>query len=320
MLVLCEDIYIDPSYSGPELGTFERPFSSWAQISSFSPENDYRQKCGTVFTGTLNIKVSGSSSNPIIIGAYSDVNGTPVHEDDAPVIGSKSSTGKPKPVIKYTLGSGTLISTQSGGNQYLEINSIRLQNANCGISIQSNYNKIRFCDLFNMYWGIRVGLALKTNDGKGNLIEYNTINLNTPSDEGRLFVDAIQLNYRASGNTIQYNSITGFDHGGIFFYGADNNIARYNQIYSSGVRAEDFAFGHNYDADSNNIYQNVIENAGMAYMIFGGNNNKFSNNDCSCDHPTTPSAYQGCIQIEAITGANSNGNIISNYIITVRNC
>jgi len=77
--------YIDPTVAGPGDGTLANPFRSWTSVS-WMPGHTYLQKRGTTYSGPLQVAVSGTQSQPIVIGAYYKPDGG----DD---------TSKPKPII-----------------------------------------------------------------------------------------------------------------------------------------------------------------------------------------------------------------------------
>jgi len=97
--VWAKNVYIDPTYSGIEQGTFDKPYNSWTDFT-ISTGNDYRQKCGTsvTFNNPLTIIALGISGNPIIIGAY---NADGSFEDGGnEVFGGTCSGGLAKPELK----------------------------------------------------------------------------------------------------------------------------------------------------------------------------------------------------------------------------
>ena len=114
--------------------------------------------------------------NHVIIGAYYDYAKGPIHEDTSPTFGQLCGNYAQKPIIKQTFGNVGLLSTAKGAiDQYLEINSIQFQDAETAIIVNSNRNEIRYCYFYNLYWGIRIGIA---GGGDYNIVEYNYIDLN----------------------------------------------------------------------------------------------------------------------------------------------
>jgi parallel beta-helix repeat protein len=314
------DVYIDPDWGGAQSGTFAEPWDSWTDVTGgtgFLAADDYRQKCGTETTATLTITTLGASDNHIIIGAYYDDSGA-VHEDDSPSFGQLCGNSAQKPILKNTLGSGTIITTAEGGDQYLEVNSIQMQDAIQFVYVRSNYNIIRYCYLYNAYWGIRVGLNTGSWDGDYNMIEYNYIDTNVPSKGHEDYWDAISLaSSRASYNTIQYNHITEYDHAGVQLTGSDNNLIQYNYIYGGDIAAESECFTHNTNADNNVHRFNFCQDAGAGHQIQGGNDNEIYGNVYTCNSADKPDAGTGCFVIQSNAGSSitsSNNKIYNNVI------
>ena len=299
------NIYIDPTAGSGGDGSFATPYDSWTDVD-LSVSNNYRQLCGTTYTGTITVTATGTSGDHVIIGAYYDDGGV-VHEDDSPNFGQLCGNSAQKPIIKQTLGSGVLITTAtSASSQYLEINSLQLKDADTAIRSDANYNFIRYCYLYNLYWGIRVGLATA---GHYNTIEYNYIDLNTAVAGDNDTVDAIKLQSYSSNCTVQYNHLTGFDHTGILLSYSDDNTIQYNYIFGSGVEAEQECIAHNFNADRNIIRYNYCNDAGLAHQILGGNDNEIYGNIYSCDGASRPALDQGCIHLQSsVTVAYSSSN------------
>jgi hypothetical protein len=312
--VWAADVYIDPTYSGTETGSFDNPYNSWEDLT-IKTGNDYRQKCGTTYVGTLNVTQYGTSDNHIIIGAYYDNQGVPEHEDDSPNFGQFCGNSSQKPIIKKALGSGNLVQTAAGGNQYLEVHSLQLRDGDIGFYFRSNYNIIRYSYLYNLYWGVRGGLNTAGADGDYNLVEYNYIDMNDSADEDNIGWDAVQLGVLADYNTVQYNKITGFDHGGINNYGGEGNISQYNHIIGDAGH-EDFCINSSNNSDSATVRFNYCQDAGMGFSFMSGNNNEIYGNIFTCNTSPTPWPYQGCVQFNGPPSyqSSTNNKIYNNLI------
>jgi len=308
-------IHIDPTAGPSGDGSFGSPYDSWADVT-FSADDDYCQKCGTTWTGALTISATGVSGNHIKIGAYYDDGGA-TYEWDNPTYGQACGNGAQKPIIQQSsVGTGDVIKTTAGTNQYLELNSLQIKKGQTGVSLNSNHNVVRYCYITDGYWGISVGIPIGSIDGDYNLIEYNYIDLKETVDEGSTN-DCIRLHRRAQYNTVQYNVLTGFAHGGVYFYAGSNNTIQYNKIYGSGGGFEDFAIGTNYEADSNIIRYNYCKDAGQALEIMGGSNNEVYGNVFTCNNVTSPQQYQGIVQVQSMNSSvyPSSYNKIYNNVL-----
>ena len=281
---------------------------------SITAGNDYRQKCGTseTISNTLTITAIGTSENYIIIGAY---NANSSHEDGGnETFGTNCSGGSTKPEIRMsTPGIGTLFSTGNGGNQYLEINSVKLTNAEA-VYIKSNHNRVRFCYVYNMEWGFRIG-HITGADGDFNTVEFNYIDINDAVNESGPSGDPIEIYTRGQNNTVQYNWITGYDHGGINLFGGDSNTIQYNYLFGGAIDAEDYCIGVNINANNNVIRWNFCKDAGQGYHHLGGNGNEIYQNVFTCNGANEPN-NAACVQLQSQTSAySSTGNKLYNNVI-----
>ena len=143
ILFLCSqawatNIYINPDWEGTESGTFAEPYNSWDDVV-ISAGNDYRQLCGTTYTGSVTTTAHGTSGDHIIIGAYYDDGGV-THEDDAPSYGATCGNAAAKPIIDST---GTAFSFSSGAN-YTEVDSLQLKGDSVGVYVNGNHNWIQY--------------------------------------------------------------------------------------------------------------------------------------------------------------------------------
>lgn len=93
-LLFCPDCFsatyhIDPSAGDGGSGSATSPYNSWADLPSMATGDDVFFKCGTWYAPSSNISINwnGTSSNPVIIGAYYISGSTPVY--------GVSSSGRP---------------------------------------------------------------------------------------------------------------------------------------------------------------------------------------------------------------------------------
>ena len=120
-------IYVDPSdNTGPFLGTFAAPYNSWTQFTT-APGNDYRQRCGTTYHNVIAVNAAGTAANRILIGAYYDSAGTPVHEDARPNFGRNCGNGTPKPNMRGGVRTSTEDHALEGSEQYVVFDSLRFE-------------------------------------------------------------------------------------------------------------------------------------------------------------------------------------------------
>jgi len=325
------DYYIDLDDAGSgSAGTYADPWS-WADFvgETLSASHDYRFLCGSDVdtSGTYTIDVTGNGGGDnVILGAYYMDGGSPVHEDDSPTFGSTCGNSATKPTFKRSaIGTGAILSTVKGSSRYIEFNSLYFKDAQTGLYLSCNDNTVRYCYIYNVEYGLRVGnLSAAEVTGDDNLIEYNFFDLNTTAgdDEGAVQGDCITLGYwdnadRATGNTVQYNHCTGFDHGGVAVSEGDENIIQYNYFYESANSTEDFCVGLG-ESSADNIFRfNFCKDAGQALEIMGGVDNEIYGNIGSCDGGTHPSDSQGCYQIQSAgySGYPSTGNKIYNNVV-----
>jgi len=312
------NVYIDPECGSPGDGSTitcsggTAPLSAWP--ATISSANDYRQKCGTIFTDPVNpsvtITASGSSGDHIIIGAYND-DGS--HEDGGnETFGTTCSGGELKPILRGEDPSGlsdydlhnngytmfTMLATDT--SQYIEFNSISVQTVQNAIYMHSKNNYARYCYFYRNDFSVRLGIGGNYSDY--NTIEYNFFDHEDQTDEGtscgglQCGYDPVGIGTEADNNLVQYNHITGYDHGGVSIsYGAGgSNVIQYNYIYGKDGH-EDFGVGTSGDSD---IYRyNYLLNGGQALEINGGSSNEFYGNIAVCNTGTHPADDQGCLEL-----------------------
>ena len=110
--------------------------------------------------------------------------------------------------------------------------------------------------------------------------------------------DPIRIYSNASNNTIQYNHITSYDHGGINIWGGDRNIVQYNYIFGDHGY-EDFCIGHHLNANKNITRWNYCKDAGQAISFRSGYDNKIYQNKFTCNGPISPASNLGCVQFQS---------------------
>lgn len=73
-------VYIDPTVSGTGTGTFPDPFKSWSSVT-WTAGNDYLQKEGTTFVGTIIVGTSGTSNTSrVTLGTYDAATGAKIED------------------------------------------------------------------------------------------------------------------------------------------------------------------------------------------------------------------------------------------------
>jgi len=268
--VWAADIYVDPDYSGTESGTFAQPYNSWTDFT-ISAGNDYRQKAGTnwIIGGSYSINASGIAENYILIGAYYDDGGSPVHEDDNPSFGEFCGNGVAKPKITRTNNDADFLFVNG---DYIEINSIQIYEGRAGIRANGIYQKIQYVRIMGGWSGIRVGLGSSIADNI--YIGHNYLWTDYGSAPS---LDGIQI---ASSNAIvEYNYINGYSHSGIStFWTTSDSIVRYNEVYSWDDHMDQFftpdgtnhKFYHNYGNDCGIIQMGSASGVEIAYNIIDG--------------------------------------------------
>jgi len=329
------NVYIDPTYGSGGDGSFATPYDSWTDVD-LSVANDYRQLCGTTETLAtgLTITAVGSSGDHVIIGAYYDSSGTPVHEDDNPSFGANCGNDVSKPILQGTSGTPSdyelwamddflMFGDEAVLSQYLEFNSLRFQKQQVGLFIRSNYNTVKYCYFWYLTWGMRIG---NSTDGDNNTIEYNYFDLNDQTDEGsscggvQCGYDPISLREYAQNNLVRYNHMTGHDHAGVAIAGGDNNTIEYNYFYGTnyhediGVAIDRFSSSGRY----NIVRYNYMFNTGEAMQITGARYNEVYGNVMVCLQGMLSDDGMGCITFG--TGSSSLaappiGNLVYNNVI-----
>jgi len=321
------DYYIDPSLGGgTETGLSPaNAYHSWTD-ATISAGNDYRQLCGTTETlgATLTITADGTSGDHIILGAY---NADDSHEDGGnETFGTLCSGGLAKPEIRMTAtATEDIIATENvNSSQFLEFNSIKLthagtiQTGDTGMYINSNYNVVRYCYLYNIEYGVRIGHITSASNGGGNnnTIEYNFFDHNDTTNEDGIEGDSVNLHIYADDNLVQYNHMTGTDHGGVAIQTGDDNIIQYNYIYSTNGH-EDFGVAWDYwtgsKATGNVVRFNWIEDYEHAIQPGGGDNNEVYGNVLICTDNLPNSEGHGCIQFVSNLASSLSGTTNSKF-------
>ena len=180
------NVYIDPECGSPGDGSTitctgaTAPLDAWP--TTISTANDYRQKCGTTDTlsTTITVSATGISEDYVILGAYYLNESSPVHEDASPSFGSVCGNAAAKPIIQRSADGQTdlqledevIFQTATGGDQYLEFNSIHFRNAETAGQVYSSSNNFRYLWFYNTGSGLWLGTG-GTGDADDNLIEYN---------------------------------------------------------------------------------------------------------------------------------------------------
>jgi hypothetical protein len=180
------NVYIDPDcdsggahHACGDGYLYTTPTATYPNIVS---SDDYRQLCGTSISTTISISNSGVFNNYIIIGAY-NVDGS--HEEGKEEFGNLCSGGEIKPIIDNVLDDDDVnaILTPLGGSSWIEINSIKITDVDTAIRVKSNDNIFRYCYIYNVYWGLIIGLGNSGDDGYKNIKEYNYNDMNDSTDE-----------------------------------------------------------------------------------------------------------------------------------------
>ena len=309
-------IYIDPDTAvdpGSQTGAFATPYDSWGDVT-ITAGNDYRQLCGTTWTGLVGaITAVGTSDNFIIIGAYYDNAGSPVHEDDSPSFGENCGNSDAKPILQNSSKAGDMFSTSGGGNSYIEFNSIKVQTVNQAFYINSSGINVRYCSLYDInWWGFKAGNLADSDD---HVIEYNVIDLN---DDGDLSaIDAVKLSGYSQDCTIRYNSIASTHaHSAIMLVEADRNTVEGNYIYRR-VGYGDYISSNCIDvagngSDDNIIRYNYCKDAGSPIKLRGDNNEVYGN--LFTGDSDASGANSACMSIQSLDSTGCENNKMYNNV------
>lgn len=259
--------YVDPSSTATTSnGSFSAPFKSIAQVNTTSllAGDTVFFKSGNVFSGTLNIRHSGTVSDPLVFTNYGS--------GYIPVFNNALSNVINFTNVKFVVLSGIKITDYSMNvlDRSIPANvkyAITLTNStNCtisnldislvgvGISIGSgsNYNRITDNNISNLRMIRNTPTTINANDDFGaNPIviqsSYNTV-------ENNYFKDCWALSY-------DY----GYDGGAVELYGT--NISHNRIAYNTAVDCNGFVevgSGTNGIADGNIVAYNKIINCGSA--------------------------------------------------------
>ncbi len=269
------DIYIDPNYSGEESGTFSQPYNSWNDVIPLSSSKDYRQKCGTQFSQSrsLSLSATGTADDYVIIGAYYNNAGIPVHEDDNPSFGENCGNGTAKPIIINTNGNASDTLRVTG--DYVEVNSIQAHEGINSIRPNGNHMRIVYNQVIGGKSGIRCGQVSSTDN---IYIAYNYLY----SDHGPAPSLPGILIFNMENAIVEYNYIDGFSLSGIItWFNSDNNIIRYNKIYSwdqhmdhcMQTQGHNNKYLHNYCHESGIFHISRGSGSEIAYNIVDGLSN-----------------------------------------------
>jgi hypothetical protein len=302
------DIYIDPDWSGTESGTFAEPYDSWADVT-FVAGNSYRQKCGSTFAGVIDVDVTGTVVNPIVLSAYYDDGGA-VHEEDSPNFGQVCGNAAAKPIINAT-GQNASAITIGVGVDYVTIHSLSPRNAVYaggsqydGVKIRNNQNNsILYCYIYNNAYGVR-------SYGSNATIKFNQIDNNDATDEDGQGVDGVMIT--KDNCVVSYNWVTGYDHQGIFMiaegaYTASYTLVEHNYVFGDGNGHEDAGISTNYDTTANVIRWNYIKNTANGIQIQGGTNHKVYGNVIDRRQSVNPSTNSGGIQVRGLADSPITG-------------
>jgi len=302
------DYYIDPTSGTNGVGSFADPFNTWTGIT-IATGNDYRQKAGTTWTGTITITASGTSENLILIGAYYDDGGV-VHEDANPSYGENCGNAVAKPIIAKSDNTGSAI--QIGpGVQYVQVDSLQFEKGEQSVGLGGSNNKIQYCRLMYGNSAVRVGL---TSDADYNYIGYNYCYTNVGSAPG---IDGIFLGRYANYNTVEYNTVDGYSHFGM---GCDKNygINSHNVIRFNTIRSHDDVCDGCIELSGkyNEAHHNYCDRSGGIYLISSDHNKVQYNIIVSKANNGYNAPGSGYIQLQAFFAARPViDNTITNNVI-----
>jgi hypothetical protein len=259
--------YVDPSSTASTSnGSISAPFKSIAQVNStvlYAGDSIFF-KSGQVFSGTLNIKYSGTSSDPIVYTNYGS--------GLIPVFNNAFSNIVNFNAVKYVVLNGIKITdfTMSPTDRSIPAN----------VKYAINVNNSTYCTISNMDISlVGVGISVGNGSNYNRITQNNISNLrmvrNTPTtvnsnDDYGANPMVIQSSY----NTIDYNYFKdcwatsydyGFDGGAVELYGT--NISNNRILYNTAVDCNGFVevgSATNGTADGNIVAYNKIINCGSA--------------------------------------------------------
>lgn len=237
------------------------PENSWGDLT-ITAGNDYRQLCGTTYTGTVTITNSGTSGDYIIIGAY-ESDGD--FEDSHPSYGQYCQDGTTeKPIITDSDFVGSTFDIDAS---YIQVDSLQIKKGERSIWLDGNYNKIQYCRIGWGYFGVQIGNSSASTD---NYIGYNYVY----SDQGDPNTDGIKMSAGSDNTTVEYNVVDGWSHAGIQMSTGsvtrpENNEIRFNAIY-----AFDDLMDHSIEinGDNNSAHHNYLEDGGDIRISAGDGN------------------------------------------------
>lgn len=259
--------YVDPSSTASvSNGSFATPFKSIAQVNATTlyAGDSVFFKSGKVFTGALNIRFSGTATNPIVYTNYG-VGMMPVFNNAFSNIINFNS-------VKYVVLNGIKITdyTMSPTDRSIAAN----------VKYAININNSTYCTISNMDISlVGVGIAVGNGSNYNRITQNNISNLrmvrNTPTtvnsnDDYGANPMVIQSSY----NTIDYNYFKdcwalsydyGYDGGAVELYGT--NISHNRIFYNTAIDCNGFievGSATNGTADGNIVAYNKVINCGSA--------------------------------------------------------
>jgi hypothetical protein len=259
--------YVDPSSTASTAnGSFSAPFKSISQVNATTlyAGDSVFFKSGKVFSGALNIRYSGTGTDPIVYTNY----GTGL----LPVFNNAFSNIVNFNTVKYVVLNGIKITdyTMSPTDRSIPAN----------VKYAINMNNSTYCTISNMDISlVGVGISVGNGSNYNNIIKNNISNLrmvrNTPTtinsnDDYGANPMVIQSSY----NTIAYNFFKdcwalsydyGYDGGAVELYGT--NISNNRILYNTAIDCNGFievGSATNGTANANIVAYNKIINCGSA--------------------------------------------------------
>lgn len=259
--------YVDPSSTASiSNGNFSSPFKSIAQVNATTlyAGDSVFFKSGQVFSGGLNIRFSGTATDPIVFTNYG--NGM------LPVFNNAFSNIVNFNTVKYVVLNGIKITdyTMSPTDRSIPAN----------VKYAINVNNSTNCTISNMDISlVGVGISVGNGSNYNRITKNNISNLrmvrNTPTTvNSNDDYGANSMVVQSSNNTIDYNFFKdcwalsydyGYDGGAVELYGT--NISNNKIIYNTAVDCNGFVevgSATNGIADGNIVAYNKIINCGSA--------------------------------------------------------
>ena len=259
--------YVDPSSTASTSnGNFSSPFKSIAQVNATTlyAGDSVFFKSGQVFAGALNIRFSGTATDPIVYTNYG--NGM------LPVFNNAFSNIVNFNTVKYVVLNGIKITdyTMSPTDRSIPAN----------VKYAINVNNSTNCTISNMDISlVGVGISVGNGSNYNRITKNNISNLrmvrNTPTTvNSNDDYGANPMVVQSSNNTIDYNFFKdcwalsydyGYDGGAVELYGT--NISNNKIVYNTAVDCNGFVevgSATNGIADGNIVAYNKIINCGSA--------------------------------------------------------